>query len=94
LQGHPNVAKIVPDDKTVGHAVQKILPENENVNMLIVRKNATAYSSSVDELKILYPNYREFLSEGKNMSATVSSLDSYKPDFVFMFSEIQRRYWI
>jgi LysM repeat protein len=87
LQGYPNVAKIVPDDKTVSHAVQQILPENESVNILIIRRNTMAYNRSVEELKMLYPNYREFISEGKSMSATVSSLDSHKPNFVFMFSE-------
>jgi hypothetical protein len=86
LQGYPNVAKIVPDDRVACHAAQQILPENENINILIVRKNTAAYSRSVEKLKTLYP-VREFLSEEKNMESVLSSLDSHKPNYVFMFSE-------
>ena len=87
LQGYPNVAKIVPEDKAVRHAAQQILPENGNSNILIIRKNATAYSNNVESLKTLYPHHTEFLSEGKGMSSALSSLDAHKPNFVFMFSE-------
>ena len=87
LQGYPNVAKIVPEDKAIRHAAQQILPENGSSNILIVRKNATAYSSNVESLKALYPHHTEFLSEGKGMSSALSSLDAHKPNFVFMFSE-------
>ena len=86
LQGYPNVAKMVPDENTVSHAAPRILSENENANILIVRKNTTTHSKNAEELKMLYPHYQEFLSEGKSMSAVVSLLDSYKPNFVFMFS--------
>ena len=87
LQGYPNVAKTAPNENAVSHVAQRILPENENINLLIIRKNDTAYSKNVEELKILYPHCREFLSEGKSMSATISLLDAHKPNFVFMFSE-------
>jgi len=87
LQGYPNVAKTAPDENAVSHVAQRILPQNENINLLIIRKNDTAYSKNVEELKMLYPHCREFLSEGKSMSATISLLDAHKPNFVFMFSE-------
>jgi len=87
LQNYPNVAKIVPDERTIYQAAQRILPKDENFNILIVRKNDNAYSRSIENLKMLYPNHREFLSEGKSMSSALSLLDSFKPNFVFMFSE-------
>ena len=87
LEGYPNVAKITPDENAVSLAAQRIVPENVNANILIIRKNETSHTKNVEQLKTLYPHYKEFLSEGKNMSGAVSSLDSHKPNFVFMFSE-------
>jgi len=87
LQEYPNVAKIVPDEDIVGHTAQRILPEDDNVNILIVRKSATAYSKSVERLKMLYPRHKEFLGEGKSMSSAASLLDAHKMNYVFMFSE-------
>jgi hypothetical protein len=87
LQGYPNVAKIVPDDRTMSRAAQQILHQKENINVVIVRKNTNSYSRSVDPLQTLYPTYREFLHEEKGMSSVLSSLDSHKPNYVFMFNE-------
>ena len=87
LEGYPNVAKITPDENAVSLATQRIVPENINSNILIIRRNETSHTKNIEQLKTLYPHYKEFLSEGKNMSGAVSSLDSHKPNFVFMFSE-------
>lgn len=87
LQGYPNVAKIAPDENAVSHVAPRIISENQNPNVLIIRRNQTTHTKNVEELKTLYPHYREFLSEGKGMSAALSSLDSHRPNFVFMFSE-------
>jgi len=87
LQDYPNVAKIVPDESVISHAAQRIVSEDDNVNILIIRRNATAYSRSVEKITTLYPHYKEFLSDGKSMSSAVPLLDSRKPNFVFMFNE-------
>ena len=86
LQGYPNVAKIMPDEGVVSHVAQRIVPEDENVNILIIRRNTTVHSKNAEDLKALYPYHKEFLNEGKGMSSVVSFLDSHKPNFVFMFS--------
>jgi len=87
IKGNPNVAKITPDESTFYNAARQIAPENSNNNILIVRRNESSYSRSVENFKTLYPQCREFLSEGKSMTSALSLLDVHKPNFVFMFSE-------